>query len=81
MTLEFLLRTHVRTGNAEALEHGAAIPTEKMARGGMYDQLGGGFHRYSPMLSGWCRTSRRCFMTMPYCRDFTYIIFKSAMIR
>ena len=46
MTLEFLLRTHVRTGNAEALNM-VRHTTQKMARGGMYDQLGGGFHRYS----------------------------------
>jgi uncharacterized protein YyaL (SSP411 family) len=46
MNLEFLLHTHHRTGSAEALqivEHTA----RKMAEGGMYDQLGGGFHRYS----------------------------------
>jgi uncharacterized protein len=46
MTLEFMLRTHYRTAHAEALE----IVTEtcrKMAHGGIYDQLGGGFHRYS----------------------------------
>jgi len=45
-TLEFLLRTYARKGDAEALamvEH----TLQKMARGGMYDQLGGGFHRYS----------------------------------
>lgn len=46
MTLEFLLRTHVRTGNPEALEM-VAYTCQKMANGGMYDQLGGGFHRYS----------------------------------
>ena len=46
MTLEFLLHTHYRTRSDETL----AIITEtcrKMAEGGMYDQLGGGFHRYS----------------------------------
>lgn len=46
MTLEFLLRYHIRTGNADArhmLEH----TLRQMALGGMYDQLGGGFHRYS----------------------------------
>src|SRR6185503_19832785 len=46
MTLEFLLHTFVRTGAHEVLsivEHTA----NKMANGGMYDQLGGGFHRYS----------------------------------
>jgi uncharacterized protein len=46
MTLEFLLRTHARTGNQEALEM-VRYTCEKMANGGMYDQLGGGFHRYS----------------------------------
>jgi uncharacterized protein len=46
MTLEFLLRTHIRTGNAQALEIVRHTAT-KMAQGGMYDQLAGGFHRYS----------------------------------
>ena len=46
MTLEFLLRYHHSTGNANALEM-ATRTLEAMARGGMYDQLGGGFHRYS----------------------------------
>jgi uncharacterized protein len=46
MTLEFLLRTHVRTGNREALEM-VKYTCAKMANGGMYDQIGGGFHRYS----------------------------------
>jgi len=46
MALEFLLRTYARTGNKEALEM-VRHTCEKMARGGMYDQLGGGFHRYS----------------------------------
>ena len=46
MALEFLLRTHVRTGNQDALEM-VRHTCQKMANGGMYDQLGGGFHRYS----------------------------------
>ena len=46
MTLEFLLRTHVRTGNREALEM-VKFTCDKMANAGMYDQIGGGFHRYS----------------------------------
>jgi uncharacterized protein YyaL (SSP411 family) len=45
-TLEFLLRYHHRTGDEEAL--GMVVTTLRaMARGGMRDQLGGGFHRYS----------------------------------
>jgi hypothetical protein len=46
MTLEFLLRTYVRTGNRESLEM-VRYTCNKMANGGMYDQIGGGFHRYS----------------------------------
>ena len=46
MTLEFLLRTYHRTGDREALEI-IAQTCDKMANGGIYDQLGGGFHRYS----------------------------------
>jgi len=46
MTLEFLLRTHARTGNQEALDM-VSHTCRNMANGGMYDQLGGGFHRYS----------------------------------
>ncbi|MFD9304384.1 thioredoxin domain-containing protein [Streptomyces sp. NPDC060048] len=46
MVLEFLLRHHARTGAEGALQ--MAVETcEAMARGGMYDQLGGGFARYS----------------------------------
>ncbi|HEX9426347.1 MAG TPA: thioredoxin domain-containing protein [Candidatus Polarisedimenticolia bacterium] len=46
MEIVFLLRYHGRTGNPEALRM-AAHSLEKMARGGIYDQIGGGFHRYS----------------------------------
>jgi uncharacterized protein YyaL (SSP411 family) len=46
MLLEFLLRTHVRTGQPAALKM-ATDTLRAMAAGGMYDQLGGGFHRYS----------------------------------
>ncbi|MEW2485943.1 thioredoxin domain-containing protein [Streptomyces sp. NPDC048411] len=46
MTIEFLLRHHARTGAEGALQM-AADTCEAMARGGMYDQLAGGFARYS----------------------------------
>ncbi|MGC0312566.1 thioredoxin domain-containing protein [Kitasatospora acidiphila] len=46
MVLEFLLRHHARTGSPEALEL-VARTAEAMARGGIYDQLAGGFARYS----------------------------------
>src|SRR5207245_1184726 len=42
----FLLRYHARTGNREALEM-VLLTLREMAKGGMNDQLGGGFHRYS----------------------------------
>jgi uncharacterized protein len=51
MVLEFLLRQHERTGSAAALRM-AEGTCEAMARGGMYDQLGGGFARYS-VDAGW----------------------------
>jgi uncharacterized protein YyaL (SSP411 family) len=46
MPIRVLLRHHARTGDAEALQM-ATLTLEKMAGGGMYDQVGGGFHRYS----------------------------------
>ena len=46
MSIDFLLRYHHRTGDAHALEM-ATFTLDKMAYGGMYDQVGGGFHRYS----------------------------------
>ena len=46
MLLEFLLRHHARTGDGEALRM-ARDTLEAMARGGIYDQLAGGFARYS----------------------------------
>jgi uncharacterized protein YyaL (SSP411 family) len=46
MALEFLMRTYDRTGKEEALEI-VSHTCQKMASGGIYDQLGGGFHRYS----------------------------------
>ncbi|USA01544.1 thioredoxin domain-containing protein [Streptomyces lydicamycinicus] len=46
MVLEFLLRHHARTGSAGALEMVQATGAA-MARGGIYDQLGGGFARYA----------------------------------
>ncbi|MEU1133736.1 thioredoxin domain-containing protein [Streptomyces sp. NPDC005900] len=46
MVIEFLLRHYARTGSEGALQM-AAETCERMARGGIYDQLGGGFARYS----------------------------------
>ncbi|MFD4695371.1 thioredoxin domain-containing protein [Streptomyces sp. NPDC058463] len=46
MAVEFLLRHHARTGAEGALQM-AEDTCVAMARGGIYDQLGGGFARYS----------------------------------
>ena len=51
MTLEFLLRHHERTGSVEALSIVEGTATA-MAAGGLYDQLDGGFARYS-VDAGW----------------------------
>jgi uncharacterized protein len=46
MTLDFLLRFWKRTGAPDALEM-VANSFRRMARGGIYDQVGGGFARYA----------------------------------
>ncbi len=44
--LELLLRYQRRTGDVQALDM-VTVTLEHMAIGGIYDQVGGGFHRYS----------------------------------
>ena len=46
MTIDFLLRHHHRTGSELSLQI-SNLTLHKMAFGGLYDHLGGGFHRYS----------------------------------
>lgn len=46
MPLSLLCRHYLRTGDRQSL-HMAHHTLVQMARGGMYDQVGGGFHRYS----------------------------------
>jgi uncharacterized protein len=46
MALEFLLRYHSRTGDPDALDC-VRHTCERMARGGMFDHVEGGFARYS----------------------------------
>jgi uncharacterized protein len=46
MNVRFLLRYWKRSGDGDALRM-ATLTLEKMALGGIYDQVGGGFHRYS----------------------------------
>ena len=44
--IDLLIDVAGRTGN-EAVREAAFVTLEKMARGGVYDHLAGGFHRYS----------------------------------
>jgi uncharacterized protein YyaL (SSP411 family) len=46
LPVRLLLRHHRRTGSAASL-HMALLTLERMAAGGIHDQVGGGFHRYS----------------------------------
>ncbi len=46
MTLNYLLAYHFYFGEKSALDH-ALLSLDKMAMGGIYDQLGGGFARYA----------------------------------
>ena len=46
MTYEFLLRYHLRSQDPQALDM-VELTLRQMAQGGVYDQIGGGFHRYS----------------------------------
>jgi len=46
MPVRLLLRHHRRTKDPESLRM-ATLTLEKMAAGGIHDQIGGGFHRYS----------------------------------
>jgi uncharacterized protein len=45
-TIELLLRLHTASSDEDALGM-ARLTLDRMAAGGMYDLLGGGFHRYS----------------------------------
>lgn len=46
MSIQFLLENYHFTGNEDALKH-ALLSLDKMISGGIYDQIGGGFSRYS----------------------------------
>jgi len=46
MTHDFLLRSYARRPAPESLQ-AVAVSLDAMAAGGLYDQVGGGFHRYS----------------------------------
>jgi uncharacterized protein YyaL (SSP411 family) len=46
MTLDFLWRGFLRTGD-RAMETAVTVALDRMAQGGIYDHLGGGFSRYA----------------------------------
>jgi uncharacterized protein YyaL (SSP411 family) len=46
LPIRFLLRLYRRTGQQDLLRM-ATLTLDRMAAGGMHDQVGGGFHRYS----------------------------------
>ena len=46
LPVRLLLRYHRRTGDSKALDM-AVLALEGMSKGGIYDHVGGGFHRYS----------------------------------
>ncbi len=46
LDIRMCLRNFKRTGDKQAL-HVATLSLDRMSEGGVYDQLGGGFHRYS----------------------------------
>jgi uncharacterized protein YyaL (SSP411 family) len=46
MNLDYLLRHYAATGQQHALDM-TLLTLQRMACGGIYDQIGGGFHRYS----------------------------------
>ena len=62
--LLFLLRYYARTGEKNALAMAEKTLT-KMRLGGIYDQLGFGFHRYSTDDNGWFPTLKKCSTTKP----------------
>ena len=45
-SIQFLLRYHFVTGNGDSLKQ-VTLSLDKMIEGGIYDQIGGGFARYS----------------------------------
>ena len=61
-TLDFLLRMRLRFGDDDALAM-VVRTLDGMALGGMWDVVGGGFHRYSVDMQWSCRTSRKCCTT------------------
>jgi uncharacterized protein YyaL (SSP411 family) len=72
VALEYLMRYSLRGKNKESLDM-ALHTLDAMARGGMHDQLGGGFHRYTTDAQR-ARSPfpRRCFTTK---RNWRWLIY------
>ena len=68
VALRWLLGRWRRSGQ-DALLDMITTTLDHMAAGGLFDHLGGGFHRYSVDGAGWCRTSKKCSTTMPRWRS------------
>ena len=69
-SLELLLAAAdvaARAQGARGASTTSSLTCRAMARGGIYDQLGGGFHRYSVDAAWACPTSRRCSTTRASC--------------
>ena len=54
----------------EAALQQALLSLDKMIEGGIYDQVGGGFARYSTDTNGWLLILKKCFMIMHYLFQF-----------
>ena len=64
MIYELLLRHLLRSQDPQAL-HTVELTLNRIAKGGIYDQIGGGFHRYSTDAVWLVPTSKKYFATMP----------------
>ena len=60
---QFLLRYGVLNNDQDVLDH-VKLTLDKMAYGGIYDQIGGGFARYSRTFFGKLHILKKCSMTM-----------------
>jgi len=69
--LDLLLEVGMNRDNEQA-RHAFATTLEKMACGGVYDQLAGDSIAIRWMSAGWFRTLKRCFTTTRSCCAITY---------
>ena len=67
MVLEFLLRHHARTGDADALADGRRAPARRWPAAACTTSSPAASRATPSTPAGWCRTSRRCCTTTPCC--------------